>query len=128
MYGENRNYCSAYDKQTQEHEHTDDTGTPEHGWLWHSGYQLPMHRSRRQFTGIFGFRDVLQRQILRPVFCRLVAHPLENALVDVGAVLNQARAAKVKPDTALPLGRSLPRHGMEEKLRPEFAQPPEAVQ
>ena len=48
----------------------------------------------------------------------------------MGAVLNQARAAEVKPDTALPLRRLFPRdgHGMEKKLRPEFAQPPEAVQ
>ena len=57
---------------------------------------LTMHRSRHQFAGIFRFRDVLLRQILGPVFWH-VAHPVENALMDVGAGRNFAGSAQVEP-------------------------------
>src|ERR1700719_267909 len=88
-----------------------------------------MHRSRRQFAGIFWFRDVLLRQIFRPVV-GYVAHPVKNALMNMDTVWNQPGAPQVDRDTALPLRRSFPRHGhgMEKKLRPEFAEPPESAQ
>src|SRR5258706_239142 len=88
-----------------------------------------MHRSRRQFAGIFRLLDVLLRQILRPVV-GYVAQSVKNALMNMDAVWNQTGAPQVNRDTALPMRSSLPRHGhgVEKKLRPEFAEPPESAQ
>src|ERR1035441_5209271 len=46
--------------------------------------------------------------------------------MDMDTVWNQPGAPQVNRDTALPLGRSLSRHGhgIEKTLWPEFAQPP----
>src|ERR1017187_1721772 len=88
-----------------------------------------MHWSWRQFARFFRFPGVLLREILWPVV-RYLAHPIKNALMDMDTVWNQPGAPQVNRDTALPLGRSLSRHGhrIEKTLWPEFAQPPDAVQ